>query len=505
MSQVYFTEPQTSGRVILETSAGAIDINLWCKECPTTTRAFLQLCLDGYYDNMIFHRIINDFLIQTGARRKSGKVDDETKVVEYMNKFVSTDVADIQRKKLEISPRIKFNHRGLVALALPLDQEVDDEEENVSLARQFFITMDEAPFLDKKYVIFGTIRGDTVFNALRIGKTETTDDKSGEVADLENAPTIKSVRIDYHTFDDLIASPESQIPWKAKSEKEETVRKKKKRKGKKDLNVLSFGGEMEDMDEGLQISLGMKSSHEDGKLDKGKVKKTEGKRKAPDNESESDHEEQKKTVEPLVKHTSVNTHISNLPEEKITPRETSSPMSCTVVKKSDQSRPNVSEKHTEEQPKSNISAVEARRQKYLSINGTKGNKRGSKARDHDTMAKLMSFKTKMFQVKGMKDDMKVNSNEKNNKDAPMDNSLASRLAKQLLEKADQKKSVPNNDAPVYSGQILEDHYDENDKTWLKGTFRCKRHIDHDSRENAVGGDKLDDYEVLNDSGRKRHK
>ena len=39
-------------------------------------------------------------------------------------------------------------------------------------------------------------------------------------------------------------------------------RRSKKRKGKKDLNVLSFGGEMEDVDEGLDGSVGMKSSHE---------------------------------------------------------------------------------------------------------------------------------------------------------------------------------------------------------------------------------------------------
>ncbi|EED96366.1 predicted protein, partial [Thalassiosira pseudonana CCMP1335] len=52
--------------VVFETTHGPIDVNLFCKECPTTTRTFLQLCLDGYYDGMIFHRILSDFLIQTG-------------------------------------------------------------------------------------------------------------------------------------------------------------------------------------------------------------------------------------------------------------------------------------------------------------------------------------------------------------------------------------------------------------------------------------------------------
>lgn len=500
MSQVYFTEPQTSGRVILETSAGAIDIHLWCKECPTTTRAFLQLCLDGYYDNMIFHRIINDFLIQTGAKRKSAKVDNEIKVAEYMKKFVSNDIADIQRKRLEVIPRIKFNHRGLVALALPLDQDAEnaDEQENELLARQFFITMDEAPFLDKKYVIIGTIRGETVFNALRIGKTETTDDKSGELVDLENAPTIKSVRIDYHTFDDLVASPESQIPWKASSEKEEITRKKKKRKGKKDINVLSFGGEMEDMDDGLHISMGMKSSHDDVKVDKDSKKKTGRKRKVPDDESDSQNYERKESVAHSMDHTLENERSSNLSEEKIVLQEEASLPVTNTGLTLDKPKAKASSEYIKSQPKSNVSVVEARRQKYLTSKGTNANKRGSKARDHDTMAKLMSFKTKMFQVKGINDDMDVDSKTQRNKYDQLDNSLASRLAKKLEK--DQKHSVSKIDVPVYSGQILQDDYDDNDKKWLKATFRCKRHIDHDSRANAMGGDKLDDYEVIDERG-----
>jgi peptidyl-prolyl cis-trans isomerase SDCCAG10 len=55
MSQVYSTEPSPTGRVIFDTTHGPIDIKLFCKECPTTTRSFLQLCIDGYYDDMIFH------------------------------------------------------------------------------------------------------------------------------------------------------------------------------------------------------------------------------------------------------------------------------------------------------------------------------------------------------------------------------------------------------------------------------------------------------------------
>jgi len=77
MSQVYSTEPPTSATVIFETTYGPLSIDLWCKECPRTTQYFLQLCSDGFYDNLPFHRIISSFLIQTGdAKFRINNVND---------------------------------------------------------------------------------------------------------------------------------------------------------------------------------------------------------------------------------------------------------------------------------------------------------------------------------------------------------------------------------------------------------------------------------------------
>ena len=122
----------------------------------------------------------------------------------------------LDKKKLELSPRIRFNHRSQVALALPLDSGVSSGGafcgEFASLACQFFISLDEAPFLNTKHVIFGTVTGATIFNAIRIGKTDTTDSDSGMPADLENAPIIKSVKIDFHTFDDIVQNRMEDVP-----------------------------------------------------------------------------------------------------------------------------------------------------------------------------------------------------------------------------------------------------------------------------------------------------
>lgn len=66
MSDVYILEPATNGKVVLHTSHGDLDIELWSKECPKACMNFLQLCVDGYYDNTIFHKVIKDFVIQGG-------------------------------------------------------------------------------------------------------------------------------------------------------------------------------------------------------------------------------------------------------------------------------------------------------------------------------------------------------------------------------------------------------------------------------------------------------
>jgi peptidyl-prolyl cis-trans isomerase SDCCAG10 len=69
---VYALEPATNGKVLLKTSVGDIDIELWPKESPKACRNFIQLCLEGYYDNTIFHRIVKDFIVQGGDPTGTG-------------------------------------------------------------------------------------------------------------------------------------------------------------------------------------------------------------------------------------------------------------------------------------------------------------------------------------------------------------------------------------------------------------------------------------------------
>lgn len=72
MSAIYVLEPPTKGKIVVTTTYGPLDIELWPKEAPKAARNFVQLCLEGYFDNTIFHRIIKGFLVQGGDPTGTG-------------------------------------------------------------------------------------------------------------------------------------------------------------------------------------------------------------------------------------------------------------------------------------------------------------------------------------------------------------------------------------------------------------------------------------------------
>ena len=59
-------------QVLLNTSVGDIDVELWSKECPKACRNFIQLCMEGYYDGSIFHRVVPEFIVQGGDPTGTG-------------------------------------------------------------------------------------------------------------------------------------------------------------------------------------------------------------------------------------------------------------------------------------------------------------------------------------------------------------------------------------------------------------------------------------------------
>ena len=493
MSQVYSTEPQTSGRVILETTHGPLEIQLWSRECPATTRFFLQLCLDGFYDKMVFHRVVPNFLIQTGALRhgiNNASADENSKgPVDIYRKRVNANQA-WDRRTYELNSRIRFNHRGQVAMALDIN---DDYHDLPLMQPQFFITLDEAAHLDGKHVVFGTVSGPTVFNALRIGRTDV-DEETNQPAIMEEAPRIERVKIlenSIHT--DIV--PSEVIPWRTNNSSEkDKPKKKKKRKGVKNLNVLSFGGEFED--EGMNGG-GIKSSHDviqskilSKEIDKGLEKTLGGGEEKSTRRKEKFDKTKKpqevKSLEKLKENKGSNMpsqSADRIPQLESRDYEVKIPTKEQIVDAMD--TPDMSMVTKKEKPKkSKMSFLEARRAKYT-IKGSKDKRK----RQEDTMAKLMVFQKKVKK--------KISVGDADADDG--DDGLASRMSRQSrAEERREKGKEAGNSGVSYHGQVLEN--DEDVKgDWMNTQFKCRKHMDHDSKLGGDGRSALDDYRVIDEN------
>ncbi|KAK8509197.1 hypothetical protein V6N13_062254 [Hibiscus sabdariffa] len=233
MSTVYVLEPPTKGKVIISTTYGPIDIELWPKEAPKAVRNFVQLCLEGYFDNTIFHRIIKGFLVQGGDPTGSGTGGESIYGSTFSDEFHS---------------RLRFNHRGIVACA-----NAGTPHSNGS---QFFISLDKCEWLDKKNTIFGKVTGDSIFNLLRIGEVDTDQNDRP----LDPPPKIKSVEVLWNPFEDLVPRVTSRSSIEPTAEAEN---KDSKKKAVKKLNLLSFGEEAEEEEKELAaVKLKIKSSHD---------------------------------------------------------------------------------------------------------------------------------------------------------------------------------------------------------------------------------------------------
>jgi cyclophilin family peptidyl-prolyl cis-trans isomerase len=113
----------------LHTNAGPVTVELFDDAAPKTVENFRKLAADGFYDGLIFHRVIPDFMIQGGCPEGTGTggpgytFDDEIND----NKVV----------------------RGALAMA--------NAGPNTNGSQFFIVTAEEAPWLDGKHTVFGRV------------------------------------------------------------------------------------------------------------------------------------------------------------------------------------------------------------------------------------------------------------------------------------------------------------------------------------------------------------
>ncbi|XP_046661739.1 spliceosome-associated protein CWC27 homolog [Homalodisca vitripennis] len=214
MSNIYIQEPPTNGKILLKTSVGDIDVELWSKEAPKACRNFVQLCLEGYYDGTIFHRVVKGFIVQGGDPTGTGTGGESI----YGEPF-----------KDEIHSRLRFNRRGLVAMA---NAGKDDN------ASQFFFTLAPTPDLQNKHTIFGKVTGETVFNMIKLEDTLVDQDDRPLYP-----PKIIGTEVLNNPFPDIVPRV---VKKKGQDEK---PTKKPKVAGVKNYKLLSFGEEAEEDEE----------------------------------------------------------------------------------------------------------------------------------------------------------------------------------------------------------------------------------------------------------------
>uniref|UniRef100_A0A3Q3LB75 Spliceosome-associated protein CWC27 homolog n=1 Tax=Mastacembelus armatus TaxID=205130 RepID=A0A3Q3LB75_9TELE len=243
MSNIYIQEPPTNGKVLLKTSAGDIDIELWSKEAPKASRNFVQLCMEGYYDGTIFHRVVPEFIVQGGDPTGTGEGGESI----YGRPF-----------KDEFHSRLRFNRRGLVAMANAGAHD-NGSQFFFTLGRIYinvFLSYWDCQLLIVSNLIFVT--GDTIYNILRLAEVECDNNERPL-----NPHKIKTAEVLHSPFDDIIPREIKKV----KKDKDKEEAKKSQSKATKNFSLLSFGEEAEEEEEMVnQVSQTLKgkskSSHD---------------------------------------------------------------------------------------------------------------------------------------------------------------------------------------------------------------------------------------------------
>ncbi|KAI9792273.1 MAG: Peptidyl-prolyl isomerase cwc27 [Peltula sp. TS41687] len=217
MSTSYNLEPQPTAKVLLQTSSGDLLLELFAKQTPLASRNFLQLCLDGYYTDTIFHRVVSGFIIQGGDPTGTG--EGGTSI------YDSAPFAD------EFHSRLKFNRRGLLGMA-----NAGKKDDNGS---QFFFTLAKTEELNGKHTLFGRVVGDTIYNLMRMAEAELVEGSERPLY-----PTrILGAEVLVNPFEGMMKM-ERMVSGRVQGEEKRRMNGRKRKVGGK-KTLLSFGGDEE--------------------------------------------------------------------------------------------------------------------------------------------------------------------------------------------------------------------------------------------------------------------
>ena len=160
--------------MILKLKDGEVKIELFEDIAPNHVKRIKELADNGKYDNVVFHRVIDGFMAQTGDVRF-----DNTESNDFNLKMAGMGGSDLPNLKQEFN---SLPHdRGTLSMARSSDPD--------SANSQFFICFKAAPFLDRQYTVFGkVIEGMEFVDMIKRGD----ENNNGSVNDPDKIISFKS-------------------------------------------------------------------------------------------------------------------------------------------------------------------------------------------------------------------------------------------------------------------------------------------------------------------------
>ena len=137
------TDEETDIVIIDVKNYGKIVVELDPEQAPETVANFKKLVSEGFYDGIIFHRVIKDFMIQGGDPKGTGAGGSDTNIKgEFSKNGVDNTIS---------------HKRGVISMARQgTDNDITDANYYNTASSQFFIVHKDSEFLDGKYAAFGT-------------------------------------------------------------------------------------------------------------------------------------------------------------------------------------------------------------------------------------------------------------------------------------------------------------------------------------------------------------
>ena len=159
--------------MILKLNYGNVEIELYPDKAPGHVKRFKELADSGKYDNVVFHRVIDGFMAQTGDVKFGNSSSPD-----FNLSLAGTGGSDFPNLKAEFSNIC--HERGTLSAARSADPD--------SANSQFFICFDSAPHLDRQYSAFGKVVSGMEF----IDMLKKGDPNSGAVSEPDKIISIRS-------------------------------------------------------------------------------------------------------------------------------------------------------------------------------------------------------------------------------------------------------------------------------------------------------------------------